>query len=68
MFADLAFVSGRTPYFDIGIKKSFGPLLIIIPLYQNWEVENPVVKDSDLLFKRMRISLNLSDFNIQKFF
>ena len=68
VFADLALVSGRTPFFDIGIKKSFGPLLIIIPLYQNWELESPVIKDSDLLFKRMRLSLNFSDFNIQNFF
>jgi hypothetical protein len=60
-------VEGGDSYIDFGIRKSFGPLEIILPLYQSWD-ENGFVTDTDWLLKRMRISLRLSDFNIQNLF
>ena len=66
-FIDLALVEGLDPYFDFGIKKSFGPLVIIIPLYQNWD-DSPYVKDIDWIFDRMRFSLNVSNINIRSLF
>jgi hypothetical protein len=66
-FIDLALVEGGDSYIDFGIRKSFGPLEIILPLYQSWD-ENGFVTDTDWLLKRMRISLRLSDFNIQNLF
>ncbi len=66
-FIDLAVVEGRDSYIDFGIRKSFGPLEIIMPLYQSWD-EDRFVTDTDWLLKRMRISLRLSDFNIQNLF
>ena len=66
-FIDLALVEGLDPYFDFGIKKSFGPLVIIIPLYQNWD-DSPYVKDLDWIFDRMRFSLSVSSFNIRSLF
>ena len=65
-FLDLALVEGLEPYFDCGIKKSFGPLVIIIPLYQNWN-DSPYVTDTDWLLDRVRFSLDIS-FNIQNMF
>jgi hypothetical protein len=66
-FIDLAVVEGGDSYIDFGIRKSFGPLEIILPLYQSWD-KNGFVTDTDWLLKRMRISLRLSDFNIQNLF
>ena len=63
-FIDLALVESLDPYFDFGIKKSFGPLVIIIPLYQNWD-DAPYVKNVNWIFDRMRFSLNVSNFNIR---
>ena len=67
-FIDLAFVEGKDPYIDFGLKQSFGPVLIIIPLYQSWEREDQIIKDTDWLLKRMRISLNVPKFNYRNFF
>ena len=66
-FLDLALVEGLEPYFDCGIKKSFGPLVIIIPLYQNWD-DDPYAKDTDWILDRMRFSLSISSFNIRNMF
>ena len=55
------------PYFDCGIKKSFGPLVIIIPLYQNWD-DDPYAKDTDWILDRMRFSLSISSFNIRNMY
>ena len=65
-FLDLALVEGMEPYFDFGIKKSFGPLVIIIPLYQNWD-DSPYVTDTNWLLDRMRFNLKIS-FNIRIMF
>ncbi len=61
-------VEGQDPYIDFGLKKSFGPIVIVVPLYQNWEIEDQLVTDSDWLLERMRISLNISNFNISNLF
>ena len=66
-FIDLGIVEGLDPYFDFGIKKSFGPLVIIIPLYQNWDAF-PYVKDAGWILDRMRFSLSVSNFNILRMF
>jgi hypothetical protein len=66
-FIDLAVVEGGDSYIDFGLKKSFGPLEIIMPLYQSWD-EDGFVTDTDWLLKRMRISLSISNFNIQNLF
>ena len=67
-FIDLAMVDDGNSYIDFGLKKSFGPLMIIVPLYQSWEPHNQFVKDSDWLKKRIRLSLNISNFNIRNLF
>ncbi len=67
-FIDMAIVEGQDPYIDFGLKKSFGPIVIVVPLYQNWEKEDQLVTDSDWLYERMRISLNISNFNIRNLF
>jgi len=66
-FIDLALVEGGDSYIDFGLKKSFGPLEIIMPLYKSWD-EDGFVTDTDWLLKRMRISLSISNFNIQNLF
>ena len=63
-FMDLAVVEGKDLYIDFGLKKSFGPLVVIVPLYQNWEIEDQIVKDSNWMLDRLRLSLNISNFNI----
>ncbi|HJL79000.1 MAG TPA: hypothetical protein QF355_06850, partial [Candidatus Marinimicrobia bacterium] len=66
-FIDLAVVEGGDSYIDFGIRKSFGPLEIIMPLYQSWD-KDVFVTDTDWLLKHMRISMRLSGFNIQNLF
>ena len=67
-FVDLASVIGENPYIDVGIKKSLGPLLIILPLYQSWDIESTTVTDVDWIINRMRISVDIREFNIQNIF
>ena len=67
-FIDLVSVMGGSSYVDVGIKKSFGPVLVILPLYQSWDLENTTVTDADWIINRMRVSLDIADFNIQEFF
>ena len=67
-FIDLAMVDDGNSYIDFGLKKSFGPLMIIVPLYQSWEIDNQFVKDSDWLKNRMRLSLSISNFNLRNLF
>ena len=62
---DLAVVEGKDLYIDFGLKKSFGPLIVIVPLYQNWEINDQIVKDSNWVLDRFRLSLNISNFNIR---
>ena len=67
-FLDMAVIQGEDPYVDFGIKKSIGPFVLIIPLFQSWGDEEPFVKDVDWLLKRMRFSLNIAEFNPRKYF
>jgi len=67
-FIDLVSVMGGSSYVDVGIKKSFGPVLVILPLYQSWDLESTTVTDTDWIINRMRVSLDIADFNIQEFF
>ena len=67
-FIDLALVEGGDSYIDFGLKKSFGPLMIIVPLYQSWEIEDRTFTDRNWLLDRMRFSLSISNFNIQNLF
>ena len=67
-FIDIVAVEGEKPFIDFGLKKSFGPIVIIMPLYQSWEIDDQLVADSEWLLDRMRISLNISNFNIQNLF
>ena len=55
-FMDLAIAPNSSPYIDFGLKKSFGPLMIIVPLYQSWEGEEPFIKNTDWLLDRIRFS------------
>ena len=66
-FIDLAIIPGKETYFDFGLKKSFGPLSIILPLYQSWD-ENQFVTDTDWALDRLRFSLTLSGFTIRDLF
>ena len=59
--------NNKKPYIDFGIKKSFGPIEIIIPLYQNWD-DKPFVHDKDWLLDRIRMKLDISSFNIGDLF
>ena len=66
-FMDVAIIPGGESYFDFGLKKSFGPLSIIIPLYQSWD-DTPIGTDTDLILDRLRFSLTLSDFDARSIF
>ena len=68
MFIDMVMVEGQDYYIDFGLKKSFGPIEIIVPLYQSWEIEDQLVLDSDWILERMRVSLSISNFNIRNLF
>ena len=61
-FMDAAIILGEEPYFDFGLKKYFGPMSIIMPVYQSWD-ETPFVTDTDWILDRLRFSLTLSGFN-----
>ena len=67
LFMDAAIIPGEEPYFDFGLKKSFGPLSIIMPLYQSWD-ETPFVTDTDWVLDRLRFSLTISGFNARSMF
>ncbi len=66
-FMDLAIIPREKTYFDFGLKKSFGPLSIIMPLYQSWD-ETPFVTDTDWALDRLRFSLTLSGFTMRDLF
>ena len=66
-FVDLAVVKGEDPYIDLGVKKSFGPIAFIIPLYQSWD-DKPLIENEDWLLDRIRIQLNVSSFNFRNLF
>ena len=66
-FMDAAIIPGGDSYFDFGLKKTFGPLSIIMPLYQSWD-ETPFVTDTDWVLDRLRFSLTLSGFNARSMF
>jgi hypothetical protein len=66
-FMDAAIIPGEEPYFDFGLKKSFGPLSIIMPLYQSWD-EKPFITDTDWALDRLRFSLTLSGFTMRDLF
>ena len=57
-FLDVAFLEGEKPFLDFGIKKTFGPIEVIMPLYQSWD-ENQFVNNQDWLLDRLRIKFNL---------
>ena len=67
-FFDIASVAGNKTYFDFGIKKSFGPLSIIIPIYQSWEADHTFVNNIDWIKDRIRFSLTIGQFNIRDLF
>ena len=62
---NIASVAGNETYFDFGIKKSFGALSIIIPIYQSWEIDHSLVNNIDWIKDRIRFSLNSSNLAIQ---
>ena len=66
-FMDAAIIPGGDSYFDFGLKKTFGPLSIIMPLYQSWD-ETPFVTDTDWVLDRLRFSLTISGFNARSMF
>ena len=66
-FVDIAVVEGEEPYIDLGVKKSFGPIAFIIPLYQSWD-DTPLIENEDWLLDRIRIQLNVSSFNFRNLF
>ena len=66
-FMDLVMVEGDNAYFDFGLKKSIGPLIIVVPLYQSWDSPS-FIEDSEWLLKRMRFSLSVSSFSIEDIF
>ena len=67
LFMDYAIIEGDENYFDLGLKKSFGPLMIILPLYQNWD-DPSMINDKNWLAQRMRFSLSVSSFNFRDMF
>ena len=66
-FIDIAIVQGSAPYIDIGLRKSFGPIEFIIPVYQSWD-EISFIQDGDWLLDRLRIKLNIPSFNFGDLF
>ena len=64
---DAAIIPGGDSYFDFGLKKTFGPLSIIMPLYQSWD-EKPFITDTDWALDRLRFSLTLSGFTMRDLF
>ena len=66
-FMDAAIIPGEELYFDFGLKKSFGPLSIIMPLYQSWD-ETPFITNTDWVLDRLRFSLTISGFNARSMF
>ena len=64
---DIVIIEGLIPHYDCGLKKSFGPLEIILPVYQSWD-KNQFISDQDWLIDRMRFSLNISSFNFRDIF
>jgi hypothetical protein len=66
-FFDIAFFEGEKPFLDFGIKKTFGPLEVIMPLYQSWD-ENQFVNNQDWLLDRLRIKFNFPKFNFRQLF
>ena len=66
-FIDMAIIPWGESYFDFGLKKTFGPLSIIMPLYQSWD-ETPFVTDTDWVLDRLRFSLTLSGFTMRDLF
>ena len=68
LFADISTVLGKKTYIDFGLKKSFGPISIILPLYQNWEQNHTLVNNADWVKDRIRFSVNFSRFNFRDLF
>ena len=66
-FGDIAYIISEEIYFDIGLKKSFGPISIIVPFYQSWD-ENSFPKDTNWILDRLRFSINVSNLNYRSFF
>ena len=66
-FMDYAVVAGDEIYFDFGLKKSIGPLTVIMPLYQGWD-DPSMIEDENWLLDRLRFSLSISSFNIRDMF
>jgi hypothetical protein len=67
LFMDFAMIEGDVIYFDLGLKKSFGPLMIIFPLYQSWDVPS-MINDKNWLLHRIRFSLAVPSFNVRNMF
>ena len=66
-FFDFAIVGKKKPYVDFGLKKSIGPLELIIPLYQTWD-EDPFIQNTDWLKQRMRVKFNIPSINFRSLF
>ncbi len=66
-FMDCAVVEGDEIYFNFGLKKSFGPIMVILPLYQSWD-NSPLIKDGNWLLDRLRFSVSVSSFSIRNMF
>ena len=67
LFMDFAMIEGDVIYFDLGLKKTFGPLMLILPLYQSWDVPS-MIDDKNWLSNRIRFSFSVSSFNVRNIF
>lgn len=67
LFADAAVVISDNVYFDFGWQTSFGPITMLVPIYQSWD-EQSYPEEKQWLLDRMRFSINLSNFNIRGLF
>ena len=67
-FIDVAYISDDDVYYDFGWKFSFGPMQIIVPLYQSWDIDNPYPNDEQWIKDRMRFSLSISNISAGSLF
>ena len=67
-FIDFAYISADDVYYDFGWKFSFGPMQIIVPLYQSWDIDNPYPNDEQWIKDRMRFSLSISNISAGSLF
>ena len=67
LFIDFVTTQGNDFYFDFGFKKTFGPLLIILPLYHSWDAVK-LTNSKEIFINRIRFSLSISNLGIRNLF